>query len=298
MWYNKFVMDMTYKNNNLILTQVADFRLCDIFDCGQCFRWNKQEDGSYIGVALGRALKITQTDEAVVLYDTTPDDFEKFWFNYFDLDRDYAKIREKLSFDEKLSGAFEFGSGIRLLRQQLWECVVSFIISASNNIPRIKKIVELFCRNFGDEITYMGEVYYTFPTPEKTAALTLEELQVIRAGFRDKYILDAAEKFLSDPQMSFEYLNSASSSEAKNVLMRINGVGSKVADCVLLFGLGKYDCFPIDVWMKRIMEYCYFGQAPQDVKTIAAFAAEHFKELGGFAQQYLFFYARENKIGI
>lgn len=298
MCYNNFVMDIKCKDDNLILENVVDFKLSDIFDCGQCFRWNCREDGSYLGVAFGHALKILQEGNTVTFFNTSREDFDDIWYDYFDLDRDYAGIRKKLAGDANLAGAFEFGSGIRLLRQQLWECVVSFIISASNNIPRIKKIVELFCENFGEEITYMGDKFYTFPTPERTAELSLEDLKVIRAGFRDKYILDAAQKFLSDPQFNMEYLLKADTAEAKKVLLRINGVGSKVADCVLLFGLGKYDSFPIDVWMKRIMEYCYFEQSEQDIKAIAAFAAEHFGELSGFAQQYLFFYARENKIGV
>jgi len=291
-------MDITYKNNNLILTDVSDFELGDIFECGQCFRWNKQPDGAYIGVASGKALKINRTEEGIILYNTTEAEFKSFWYDYFDLDRDYAKIRQKLSSDKNLSDAFGFGSGLRLLRQQLWECVVSFIISASNNIPRMKKIVELFCEKFGEEINYLENTYHAFPTPEKTASLSLEDLAVIRAGFRDKYILDAAKKFLSDEEITTENLSKVSTKEAKEILMRINGVGSKVADCVLLFGLGKYDSFPVDVWMKRIMEYCYFDNSPQSINTISEFAKKHFGDLGGFAQQYLFFYARENKIGV
>lgn len=291
-------MEIKYKNNNLIVSDIPDFKLSDIFECGQCFRWAKSGGESYIGVAKDKALKIEQTDSHVILYDTTEDDFKNIWYDYFDLGRDYSAIREALKKDTGLSEAFGYGSGIRLLEQDLWECLVSFIISASNNIPRIKKIVELFCENFGEKITYMGNTYHTFPTPEKTASLSLDDLQIIRAGFRDKYILDAAKKFLSDPEMTHEHLSAVSSEEAKKILMRINGVGNKVADCVLLFGLGKYDCFPIDVWMKRIMEYCYFDKKPQSIKAIAQYAEEHFGALGGFAQQYLFFYARENKIGI
>lgn len=291
-------MEMSYENNHVILKKVKNFKLTDIFDCGQCFRWNRREDGSFVGVAGGRALQLLQEEDTVIFCDTAIKEFREIWHPYFDLDRDYAIIREQLAGDENLAGAFEFGSGIRLLRQQLWECVVSFIISATNHIPRIKKIIELLCRHFGDEISYRGEVYYTFPEPERIAALALTDLQVIRAGYRDKYVLDAAQKFISDPDMNAGVLSSLSSAEAKSILMRIKGVGSKVADCVLLFGLGKYDCFPVDVWMKRIMEYCYFGQADQNIKVISEFAARQFGELGGFAQQYLFFYARENKIGL
>lgn len=298
MWYNRLVMDITYEKNNLVLNGVQDFKLGDIFDCGQCFRWNLSADGSYEGVAMGKALKIRQNGEQVIFYETDLDDFENTWFDYFDMGRNYAEVRRKLSHDENLSSAFEFGKGIRILRQELWECVVSFIISASNNIPRIKKIVETLCTEFGEKTEYMGKVYHTFPEPKKIASLSCEDLAVIRAGFRDKYIIDAARQFVDDERMSFENLTKVTSAEAKNILKCINGIGDKVADCVLLFGLGKYDCFPIDVWMKRIMELCYFGGESQNIKTIARFAQEHFGELGGFAQQYLFFYARENKLGV
>ena len=291
-------MIITYKNNNIILSEFKDFSLTDVFDCGQCFRWNRTDDGSYIGVANNKALRISEDNNSLIFHNTTREDFENIWHDYFDLDRDYEEIRSLLGADENLSGAFDFGSGIRILKQPLWECVVSFIISASNNIPRIKKIVELLCKNFGDEISYMGNTYYSFPSPEKIALLSLSDLAVIRAGFRDKYILDAAEKFLTDPMLSEDYLKSISTKEAKDVLMRINGVGSKVADCVLLFGLGKYDSFPVDVWMKRIMEYLYFDKHEQSIKTISDFAESKFGNLSGFAQQYLFFYARENKIGL
>lgn len=291
-------MNVKCKNNNLIISDMSDFKLSDIFECGQCFRWVRNEDGSYEGVASLRALKIKQTENEVIFFDTDENDFYGFWYDYFDLGRDYAKIRNDLKSDNDLSDAFGYGPGIRLLKQQLWECIVSFIISASNNIPRIKKIIELFCMNFGEKIMYMGKEYYLFPTPEKTASLTLEDLQIIRAGFRDKYILDAAMKFTTDSDMNFDALSAMDTEEARAALKKINGVGDKVADCVLLFGLGKYDCFPIDVWMKRIMEYCYFGKEPQSIKTIAEYAKNRFGDLRGFAQQYLFFYARENKIGI
>ncbi|MBR5507958.1 MAG: DNA-3-methyladenine glycosylase 2 family protein [Clostridia bacterium] len=291
-------MIINYENNNTILSELESFALIDIFDCGQCFRWNRQEDGSYIGIAKNRVLKISEFENSFILHDTSREDFENIWYDYFDLNRNYTNIRTLLSEDANLTDAFHFGSGVRILRQSLWECVVSFIISASNNIPRIKKIVELLCENFGDEIEYMGRIYYTFPSPERISALSLDELQVIRSGFRDKYILDAANKFISDSRFSEEYLKNIPTKDAKDVLMSIKGVGSKVADCVLLFGLGKYDSFPVDVWMKRIMEYLYFNQTEQSIKVISEFAQAHFGELGGFAQQYLFFYARENKIGL
>lgn len=293
-----FDMDIKFKDNNIIINKLPSFDISDIFDCGQCFRWNKTEDGGYFGIVGNKAMKITQSSDEIVFHNTSEKDFKDIWYDYFDLGRSYENIKLSFMSDSTLSEALEYGSGIRILRQQLWECIVSFIISASNNIPRIKKIVEAFAYNFGEEIVYTGHTYHAFPTPEKTASLSLDDLSIIKAGFRDKYILDAAAKFLTDPKMNTEYLYSVPSAEAKKILMSIKGVGNKVADCVLLFALGKYDCFPIDVWMKRIMEYCYFDGQPQTIPTLAEYAKKRFGNFGGFAQQYLFFYARENKIGI
>ncbi len=194
-----------------------------------------------------------------------------------------------------MKDAISYGDGIRILNQELWEAVISFIISASNNIPRIKGIIERFCENYGEEIHYMGKTYYSFPTIDKTASLSKEDLAIIRSGFRDKYIIDAASKF-KNGELSGEYISSLSTPDAKKTLMTIHGVGNKVSDCILLFGLGRANSFPVDVWIKRIMEYCYFD-GEQSIDTISEFANNKFGEIGGYAQQYLFFYARENKIG-
>lgn len=288
-------MDIKYTDNNLIIKGLKDFNLKHIFDCGQCFRFNAVDSNTYFGIAKGKALKISQNGDTVILYDTTEADFRNIWFDYFDLGRDYGEIKSRLSCDDVMKEAILYGGGIRILNQDLWESVISFIISASNNIPRIKGIIERFCENYGKEIKYMGSTYYSFPDIETTASLTREDLAVIRSGFRDKYIMDAAQKFRSG-ELSDNYIKSLSTPDAKKALMTINGVGNKVSDCILLFGLGRVDSFPVDVWIKRIMEYCYFG-GEQSIETISAFAAERFGDIGGFAQQYLFFYARENKIG-
>ena len=293
--YNIFVMKISECNNNLVLTNVSDFNLDNIFDCGQCFRWNKLDDGSYVGVAASRALKITQNGDSVTLFDTSLKDFDEIWFNYFDFNTDYQKIKAVLSRDSVLKTATEFGSGIRILNQELWECVVSFIISASNNIPRIKKIINTLCELFGDEINYMGNTYYSFPTPEKINSLSLDELSSIKAGFRDKYILSAAKLFCEE--FNSDYFKDLDYSEAKKELMKINGIGNKVADCILLFSLSKRNSFPVDVWVKRVMEYFYFDE-PQSTEKIQSFSKEKFGDLGGYAQQYLFYYAREQKIGL
>ena len=287
-------MKISGKNNNLILTDVRDFNLEHIFDCGQCFRWEKEPDGSYTGVACGRALKISQENDTVTLFDTAREDFDKIWFNYFDFGTDYSSIKRTLSNDSVLTQAVRFGDGIRILNQDLWECVVSFIISQSNNIPRIKKIISTLCELYGDKISYMGKTYFSFPDIKKISSLSLEQLSIIKAGFRDKYIVSAAEYFSNE--FADGYFNELSYDEAKTELMRIKGIGAKVADCILLFGLSKRSSFPVDVWIKRVVEYFYFDE-PQNIGKISEFAKGKFGELGGYAQQYLFYYARENKIG-
>ena len=288
-------MDINKKDNNLIVTGLKDFNLHHKFDCGQCFRFNAVSENSYFGIAKGKALLISHNDDEVIFYDTTEDDFKNIWYDYFDLNRDYSEIKSRLSNDPIMKEAVSYGNGIRILNQDLWEAVISFIISASNNIPRIKGIIERLCENFGKQISYMGKTYYTFPDTDTIYSLSKEDLSVIRSGFRDKYIMDAADKFKSGT-LTEEYIKSLSTPDAKKALMTINGVGNKVSDCILLFGLGRADSFPIDVWIKRIMEYCYFD-GEQSIPAISEFAEKHFGDIGGFAQQYLFFYARENKIG-
>ncbi len=288
-------MNIEIKNKNLIISDIKDFNLDHIFECGQCFRWNKEPDGSYIGVAMGKALKISQTASSVTLYDTSKEDFENIWYNYFDMNNDYGIIKSTLSSDKILKEAISYGGGIRILNQDLWECVVSFIISASNNIPRIKKIINSLCELYGDKIEYLGNTYYTFPSSEKIYSLNLDDLAPIKAGFRDKYILSAAKLFHEG--MCIDTFKNLTYYDAKKELMKIKGIGNKVADCILLFGLSKRNSFPIDVWIKRVVEYCYFT-SPQSIREIEKFSLEKFGSLGGYAQQYLFFYARENKIGL
>lgn len=287
-------MDILLENNNIILKNVKDFNLHHIFDCGQCFRFNRTEENTYCGVAFGHAVKISQNGSTVTLYETSERDFYDIWYDFFDFSRDYGEIKKTLSSDSVLEEAVKYGDGIRILQQDLWETIISFIISASNNIPRIKGIIERFCENFGEEIHYMGKTYYSFPSPERTMSLTKDDLSVIRAGFRDKYIMDAAKK-IAGGEFNLDSVKVLPTDEAKQSLMTISGIGNKVADCILLFGLNRMDSFPVDVWIKRIMEYCYFD-TEQPISEISRFAAEKFGSLGGYAQQYLFFWARENKI--
>ncbi|MCH5211631.1 MAG: DNA-3-methyladenine glycosylase 2 family protein [Oscillospiraceae bacterium] len=291
-------MKVIESNNNIILKEQRDFEPAHIFDCGQCFRFNANPDGSYTGTAFGRTVRVSKEAGEIILHNTSPEDFWNIWKDYLDLDCDYGRLKMQLTSggDPIMAEAVKYGEGIRILRQDLWETMISFIISASNNIPRIKKIIELLCANFGDAHEYEGKTYYSFPSPQRIALLTLEDLSVIRAGFRDKYILNCAKKVCSG-EIDLDHIRSLDTIQAKKSLMSIYGIGNKVSDCILLFGLSRSDSFPIDVWIKRVMEYCYFGNEPQTIKTIADFADERFGELGGIAQQYLFFYAREKRIG-
>lgn len=290
-------MIVNCENNNVVLESVQDFNIVHIFDCGQCFRFNRVCDNRYIGVAFGKILDIEQNGDCVTLRNTTLTDYENIWCDFLDLNRNYGEIKSTLTYnDTVMSEAIKCGEGIRILRQDAWETIVSFIISQTNNIPRIKGIIERLCENFGDPILYENKVYYSFPSAETINALSLEDLSVIRAGFRDKYI-KAAAAAVSDGELCIDELRLMSASDAKKKLISIKGIGNKVSDCIILFGLNHTGSFPVDVWIKRIMEYCYF-KSEQSISTISAFANNKFGDLGGFAQQYLFFYARENKIGV
>ena len=291
-------MDYIEKNNDIILKDQPDFEPEHIFDCGQCFRFNRDPDGSYTGTAFGRTTRISKSGSDVILHNTTHEDFISIWYNYLDLGYDYSSAKRALTIDGDpvMAEAVQYGSGIRILNQQLWEAMISFIISASNNIPRIKKIIELLCINFGEPHEFEGNLRYSFPSPERIANEPLDALGVIRAGYRDKYIHECARQVASGG-LDLEHIKSLSTPDAKKALMKIWGIGNKVSDCILLFGLGRRDAYPIDVWIKRITEYCWFNGREQSIRMLSEFAEKKFGVLGGIAQQYLFFYAREKKIG-
>ncbi len=266
------------------LYNIDHFNLDETFLCGQCFRWEKQENGTFYGVVANHAVKMYYHDEKTIYVESSNPDLV-YWSHYLNFSNDYNFIEEKLQQDEKLRPCIEAGRGIRILRQDLWETIVSFIISANNNIPRIKKIISALCESFGEKIEFDGRTFYGFPDADTLAKLSIEDLQHIKAGFRDKYILDAAKK-VSSGEINLDELQRMSDSEAKQTLMKINGVGSKVADCVLLFALGRYRTFPQDVWIKRILNEIYAVEE----KDISAFVEKNFGNFGGIAQQYLYYY--------
>ena len=277
------------------ITGVKDFNTDHIFDCGQCFRWSREEDGSYTGIAGDRIANIACRNGSVFIDNAEAEDTD-FWRDYLDLDRDYGKIKQALAAeDEIIRNAIDCGQGIRILNQNRWETIISFIISQNNNIPRIKGCIESLCSNFGESAgSYRGEEYYSMPAPQVLAALDAEDLAPVRLGYRAKYIIETSKKIAADG--GTEFLDSAfDESSSGNVvyeyLTGLCGVGPKVANCIMLFCMQQYDSFPVDVWVKRVMNRLY-GFDESDIKGMKNFAADKYMNLGGFAQQYLFYYIR------
>lgn len=269
-------MEIITKDNGVRVKGVKDLDLAQTLDCGQSFRW-VENDGKFSGVAYGKKLDIYYDGDDLCLDNTTAEDFENIWKDYLDLDLDYGKIRAEISrLHPVLKEACAYAPGIRILRQEPWEALCTFIISQNNNIKRIKGIVERLCESFGEKT----DDYYTFPTAERLAELSPDDLAPIRAGFRNKYIIDAA-KNVSGGEVELEKCRTIEYEKARSELMKIKGVGVKVADCTLLFGLHRVEAFPVDVWMKRAMEKLFPGMTEKD-----------FGDYAGIAQQYIFHYSR------
>lgn len=264
----------------LLELPAGELDLAQTLDCGQAFRWSKQPDNdSYIGVARGRRLHLSRRDNQLVLHNTTVEDYYEIWQGYFDLGRNYAALKEQFVHDPVLRDALDYACGIRVLRQEPWETICTFIISANNNIPRIKGIVERLCQLCGEPL---GQDCYTFPTPARMAELSESDLAPLRCGYRDKFLLDAAHK-VAGGEVCLEDAAILPTDEARAALMKIKGVGPKVADCALLFGFGRSECFPMDTWMKKVMAVLYPQGLPEGLLSNA-----------GIAQQYLFHYARHH----
>ena len=301
-----------------IKIEVKDFNTEHIFDCGQCFRWRRLEDGSYTGVAKDRIVNMKEekgvlTITPIVAAGSTDPSSEKskassekskssaasekvLWWDYLDLDRDYGKIKRTLKKgDPAMAEAIKAGEGIRILKQDLWETIVSFIISQNNHIPRIKGCIETLSESFGEPVSGLtkrearkldlpdGLKAFNIPSPKTLAKLTPEDLAPVRLGYRDKYLIETAKQVLE-----------SGLPESFDELSKLTGVGPKVANCIALFGLGKMDSFPIDVWVKRVMARVYGFDESKDgeIQRMAHFAKDRFGDLGGFAQQYLFYYIR------
>lgn len=281
------------KDNSVVVENVKDFELKHIFECGQAFRWNEESDGSYTGVARNRAINIKKISDNITINNTHMDEFKNIWEEYLDFQRDYGKIKETLSEDEVLREAIKFGEGIRILRQDEWEILISFIISANNRIPMIKKAIRAISEKWGKPLIYDGRTYYTFPSPEEMSTATVDDLEKCNTGFRAKYIKETTRMIL-EKEIDLFQLKNYGYYDARQELIKLPGVGPKVSDCILLFSMGYYEAFPVDVWVKRVMQHFYMTP-DVSLKKIENYGHDIFQGLAGFAQQYLFYYAREFK---
>lgn len=310
--------EVLFEEDKIVLKETRNFNIKQILECGQCFRWDKITDSNYIIFAYGRVIEVIQEGADVYIYNSNKDDFYNIWVNYFDLERDYSAIKDKLAKDDILKNSVEFGYGIRILNQEPFEMLISFIISARNSIPVIKKTVRNICEKWGERIEYKGTEYYSFPSPQMIKNATLEEIKETGASFRSKYIVDTIgkvnralelkeevdvnsydlpEELKEGLEYDLEYIKSLDDDKCHIALQKFMGVGAKVADCIMLFSMGKHSAFPVDVWVKRAMIHFYV--APDvSLNKMRVFARDKFGSLSGLAQQYLFYYARENNIKV
>lgn len=285
------------KEQKYVLKDIDSFELKDIFDCGQCFRWNVEGDGSYTGVFGNNVLNVKKEDNEFIFEGICEKNIKETIENYFDLKRNYKKIKEKLSqVDKNMKESIEYGQGIRILNQDLWETIISFIISANNNIPRIKGIIERLSKKYGNEIEYKGKKYYTFPTAKQLDNVSVEDYRSLGLGFRDIRLYETT-KMILDNKIDLNKLRENSNTlEVREQLLTLSGVGPKVADCILLFSdLKRLEVFPIDVWVRRVMNDLYIKQEDENKvskKQIEKLASEKFGDLAGLAQQYLFYWRR------
>ena len=281
-----------------IIKNIKSFELKDIFDCGQCFRWNLQDDNSYTGVFGENVLNVQKQNNTIIFKGICKNSIKETVEDYFDLNRDYEEIKENLSkIDETLKTSVEYGKGIRILNQDLWETIISFIISANNNIPRIKGIIERLCKKYGKEIIYNGKKYYTFPSPKDIKDVSVKDYRDLGLGFRDIRLYETT-KMILEKEVNLEKLkNNKNTLEVREELLKLSGVGPKVADCILLFStLKRFEVFPIDVWVRRVMNDLYIKNEDEtkvSKKQIEKLAKEKFGNLAGLAQQYLFYWRRE-----
>ncbi len=295
---DKIILVIYMRKQRYVLKNQDLFELKDIFECGQCFRWNEQEDGSYIGVIKNGVIQVKKDSTAITFTGLCDGNIKEIVEEYFDLNRDYEKIKKQLeNIDEYLKTSIEYGKGIRILNQDLWETIISFIISANNNIPRIKGIIERISQKYGNEIEWNGKKYYTFPSCEQLKDVTVKEFRSLGLGFRDIRLYETTQMILKNEVDLEKLRGNPNTQEVRNELLRLSGVGPKVADCILLFSdLKRFDVFPIDVWVRRVMNDLYIKESDETKVSkakIEKLAEEKFGNLKGLAQQYLFYWRRE-----
>ena len=290
-------MKLYEKDNLVILEDVENFDAKAIFTCGQAFRWYEEKNGSFTTVHLGRVLNVLNEDDKVIFKGTNLEEFNEIWIDYFDLNTDYQSIRKSLANNKILANAMEYGKGIRILNQNHFEMLISFIISANNMIPRIRKSIEVISMRYGKFICEdENRKYYSFPTVEELSKATVEELrEFAKVGFRDKRIFDTV-NMIKNENIDLDSFENLKTDNLREELLKFSGVGNKVADCIMLFSYKRGEVFPVDVWIKRVMEELFIKEETS-VKKISKEADRIFGKYAGYAQQYLFYYGREEKIG-
>lgn len=289
---------MVFMKNVVVIEDLNNFDLEQTLKCGQIFRYEQISSHSYMVIAKNKRIRLTQQPESttLIIHNSNLSEYEEVWKHYLDIETDYNQIIGRISKDDPhMQKAIAYGEGIRILNQDPWEMLISFIISQNKAIPHIQECIQNICEAFGELITDKnGQTYYAFPTLEQLSKATEQEIRDCKVGFRAPYIMDACQKVM-DNTVILEALAHMNTQEAKETLMKIKGVGEKVAHCVLLFGLNKTNTFPTDVWIKRIMEELYFDHQETKSKEIIEFAEKKFGDDAGYAQQYLFYYARERE---
>ncbi len=281
--------------NKIILKGQTSFVPSHIFECGQAFRWKKLDEEAYRFIFRDVVLEARATDDAIEIIGDFRD--EKDILNYFDLNTDYDAIKKTLSAnDEVIRKAIDFGGGMRILKQDPFETYISFIISANNQIKNIKNTIKKLSQMYGQRLNnpFDEEEYYAFPSPAALSSAKPEDIkEYARAGFRSERIVIAS-KMVQEGIIDFEELKERSVNDIRKTLLEVPGIGEKVFQCILLFGLGRTDSFPVDVWVKRVMEELYYGGEERNKKLIQEDGMRRFGDLSGYAQQYLFYYMREN----
>ena len=280
-----------------ILEDCKSFEPEHIFECGQCFRWNKQDDGSYTGIFKENVVNVKKENNRIIFKGICKGNIKEECIDYFDLDTDYDNIKNKLSnVDDYLKTSIKYGEGIRILNQDLWETLISFIISANNNIPRIKGIIERISKKYGKKIVWNNNEYYTFPTPKELSKASVEDLRNLGLGFRDVRVYETTRIINENPNKLNELEDEKDINRLREELLEFPGVGPKVADCVMLFStLKRLEVFPIDVWVRRVMNELYIKNEDEtkiNKKEIEQLAKTKYGNLAGIAQQYLFYWRR------
>lgn len=280
------------RDNAVRIKDVKDFNLSHTLESAQSFRWRPYE-GWYYGVIEGRLLKIRQEDQVLILASSADEDsagLKTFLRHYLDLNRDLPAVLRAVDIDACIREAIKTFWGMRVLNQGLWECLASYVLSQNNNVPRIKGIIQRLSARFGERVNLDNYFDYSFPTPQALAEAGINALLECGTGYRAPYLWEVSTA-IAGGTLNLDSFDGMSYPLAKRELMRLNGIGEKVADCICLFSLGHLEALPIDVWIKRIMEYVYFGRRAS-IREIREFGASYFGEHIGYAQQYLFHYAQ------